>query len=377
MQYQILHTLNALRVCVEFCVIHYHVSFLSPVSDYLSNHNLADNAMSFFFVLSGFCAMYSNLHIDFEEKGARLAFIKRRLWKVYPAYLTWYLLDLPGAIVSQSKEGCSLFWLAIASQPVLMHPWLGCQHIGVSNGVSWYLGTLFWLWFLFPFLYLKSLFESYVWAKIVGLYLLSVASWLALYRFNIYYLREVPLFRLCEFLMGCGAACALDRPLNAYVVLLLALTFPVYCTLTHEMPWLWPSEELHSDCVLWPLRRQPDVNPTIFLSKFSLPSCVVIHYLATSELAGLRPVAFLHWDFFKSLSAFSLHAYLSHYTVACMLRSLSVAMGIFHWWSLDALLMACYLIAYLAAKAEARAMRWLECTLTYTPAPQENVVTAT
>jgi peptidoglycan/LPS O-acetylase OafA/YrhL len=377
MEYQVLHTLNALRVCMEFCVIHYHLSFLLPEGDdFLSNHNLADNSMCFFFVLSGFCAAYSNLHTDFGEWGAKLAFIKRRLWKVYPAYLAWYLLDLPGAIVSQSK-GCPLFWLALASQPVLLHPWLGIHHIGIANGVSWYLGALFWLWFLFPFLNVKRLFASYAWAKIVALYLLSLAGWLALYQFNIYYLRGVPLLRLCEFLMGCGAACALDRPLNAYAVWLLALAFPVYCAVTLELPWLWPSEGLDGDCVLWPLRRQPDVNPTIFLSKFALPFCLVIHSLATTELAGLRPAAFLHWDFFKSLSAFSLHAYLSHYTVACMLKSLSVAMGVLHWWSLDALLIACYLTAYLAGKAEARAMRWLGGTYAPAPQEQENAVMAT
>ena len=356
MPYQTLHTLNALRVCMEFCVIHHHVSFLLPPDNaFLSNHNLADNSMSFFFVLSGFCATYSTLHTDFSDKGARRAFVVRRLRKVYPAFLTWYLLDLPGTVISQNKTGdCPLFWLAIASQPVLLHPWLGCQHIGISNGASWYLGALFWLWGLFPYLNPKPLFASHPWLKITALYILSLGAWLAVYEFNIYYLREVPLLRLCEFLMGCGAACALDTPApNGWGVLLIASTFPAYCAFTLDNPRLWPSEPLHSDCVLWPRRRTPDVNPTIFLSKFALPFCLVIHFLATAERAGRTPVPCFHWDFLKTLSTFSLHAYLSHYPVACFLRTLSDALGLFHWWSLDALLMACYLAAYLAAKAEA------------------------
>ena len=256
-----------------------------------------------------------------------MAFISKRLSKVYPAYFTWFLLDIPGTTVS-TKEICPLFWLAIASQPVILHSWLGCQHIAISNGVGWYLCTLFWLWCLYPFLQPKRLFASMVWPKILGLYVLSLAGWAAFYQFSVVYTRAVPLLRLCEFLMGCGAVFTLDRPLNGWGVLLAALTFPVYCAFTFEMPGLWGSGGLNGSCQLWPPRAQPEINPTIFLSKFALPWCLVIHYLAATELSGAC-LAPLHWDCFKSLSGFSLHAYLSHYTVACALRTVSNWLGSF------------------------------------------------
>jgi hypothetical protein len=360
---------------MEFCVIHYHISFVNPFNnDFLSNYNLADNSMSFFFVLSGFCSMYSNLHTDFKEMEVKMTFIKKRLWKMYPSFFIWYLLDLPGAIMSQNQEECLLFWLAIASQPFLLHPWLGRHHIGISNQVCWYLGTLFWLWFLFPFLNLKKFFASHVWLKIIGLYILSLITWLIFYKFHIHYLRGVPVLRLCEFLMGCGAAFTLNKPLNGWLVLLIAFTFPLYCAITLEMPLLWPNEERNNECVLWAIRPQQNVTPTIFLSKFALPFCLVIHYLATNELASYRPLAFFHWEFFKTLNSFSLHTYLSHYIVACMIKSISTIIGIFHWWSLDVMLMACYLIAYLASNAELYLKQHISLTfISYMPVSQENM----
>ena len=50
MAYRTLHTLNSARVCMEYCVIHYHLSgFFSPSDGgLLSNGMVADNLMSFF-----------------------------------------------------------------------------------------------------------------------------------------------------------------------------------------------------------------------------------------------------------------------------------------------------------------------------------------
>ena len=358
MSYPTLHTLNSVRVCIEFCIIHYHVSFLFPTSGgFLSNSMMADNLISFFFVLSGFVTMHSNFAADFTLPGAKRAYISKKFHRVYPAYLFWFLLDLPGTIFDGTVNGswsCPLFWLALASQPILLHSWLGCQHIAISNGVGWYLCTLFWLWILFPFMDHHNLFSSNPWSKIVCLYLVSLAGWGAFFQFNIVYTRALPLLRICEFLMGCLVAFTTERRLNGWLVLAVALLFPAYCCLTFLLPDLWPSEQLFGQCQLWIPRQTQDISPTIFLSKFALVYCILIHYLASTEVTGERPPMLqpLHWDCFKSLSTFSLHAYLCHYTVACGIRTFSQWLGIFNWWSLDTMLLTCYSMAYVSSQLE-------------------------
>ena len=294
MSYPTLHTLNSVRVCIEFCIIHYHVSFLFPTSGgFLSNSMMADNLISFFFVLSGFVTMHSNFAADFTLPGAKRAYISKKFHRVYPAYLFWFLLDLPGTIFDGTVNGswsCPLFWLALASQPILLHSWLGCQHIAISNGVGWYLCTLFWLWILFPFMDHHNLFSSNPWSKIVCLYLVSLAGWGAFFQFNIVYTRALPLLRICEFLMGCLVAFTTERRLNGWLVLAVALLFPAYCCLTFLLPDLWPSEQLFGQCQLWIPRQTQDISPTIFLSKFALVYCILIHYLASTEVTGERPL---------------------------------------------------------------------------------------
>ena len=62
-----LHRLNALRVCGEFLVVHAH--YYSGIYADAHGYNPAglwegSDVMSFFFVLSGFVAMYSNMDND-------------------------------------------------------------------------------------------------------------------------------------------------------------------------------------------------------------------------------------------------------------------------------------------------------------------------
>jgi peptidoglycan/LPS O-acetylase OafA/YrhL len=89
-RYRVLHSLNAARVCAEFLVVNYHVS-LTPTS-FLKNDKVAQALMSFFFVLSGFMAMYTNASTDFSARPAKMDYISRRFSKTYPTYLLWTLL---------------------------------------------------------------------------------------------------------------------------------------------------------------------------------------------------------------------------------------------------------------------------------------------
>jgi peptidoglycan/LPS O-acetylase OafA/YrhL len=356
--YPVFRSLNAARVCAEFCVVHYHLTFLYQDGGLLSNSEVADNLMSFFFVLSGFVAMHSNRDVDFSQLAPKLDFITRRFTKVYPTYLIWFLLDVPGTIVSgwATATHCWLFWLSLASQPLLLHPWLGCQHISISNGVGWYLCTLFWLWILFPFLNLRRFLEASPWLKISFLYLLSLSIWALLAPFHASYLRAVPVLRLPEFLMGCCVAFTIPSPHSPHWIPLLCLAlFLAYCSTVHALPALWPGEDLHSVCTLWPLRSTTTYYPTVFLSKFSPIWCLIIHSLAASELTDSNLLPF---DFLASLNTFSLQTYLSHYTVARGIQSLSNILHVFHWWSIDVLILACYSVAYSYSILESRLFAW-------------------
>jgi len=342
------HSLNAARVCAEFCVVHYHLSFVGG-GGLLSSDELSANLMSFFFVLSGFVTMHSQRDVDLAPFAAKAAFVRRRLSKVYPTYLIWYLLDLPGSLMhgwTTTAGRCPLtFGLALASQPLLLlQPWLGCRPI--ANEASWYLATLCWLWLLFALLNPRSWLETRPWAKLFALYLVSQALWATLGPvFHASHLRAVPLLRLPEFLMGGCVAFTVDRPLPwaRWGMALGGLVLVVY-TIVHFFHAVVDPEHEAEACALWPVRRSRAryyYGDTLFLSKFALLWCLVVHGLVAGELAGDRPWECLGW-----LNAFSLQTYLSHHTVAKGLHALSKLVGLAPCWSMSTLVLACYYVAY-------------------------------
>jgi len=364
-RYRVLHSLNAARVCAEYLVVNFHVS-LTPTS-FLKNDKVAQALMSFFFVLSGFMAMYTNTATDFSAGPARMDYIRRRLSKTYPTYLIWTLLDLPGTIVKHMDfaRQCHLYWVSLASQPVLLQAWLGCYHIGSSNPVGWYLCTLFWLWFLFPFIPVKRLFSTHPWTSVACLYLASITGFLAFAGFSHMNTRSPPPLRICEFLMGCCMAFTLDKPVNGWLPLGGLLAFLAYWISTHVVQDLFHPENVAFTCALWPaVRWRPD--PFSLLSSFSIVWCLLIQWLAASELQERDStiLRILHWECFKSLSTFSLQLYLSHVTIATGLITATVSMGIGDWWSSDSIILTCYGLAYWYSTVEPQGLACIRALFT-------------
>jgi peptidoglycan/LPS O-acetylase OafA/YrhL len=345
-----LHSLNAARVVAEFVVVHHHISFLfADANGLLSRATMPDSLMSFFFVLSGFVAMHCNIDVDFSDRSNAWRYIVKRFQKTYPTYILMFFADLPGTIVTRQNPECALFWISVASQPFLLHSWLGSQHISISNGVGWYLCTVYWLWMAFPFLRVRYILSEHAWIKICLLYCLSLMLWLLLAPYNIVYTRAVPVFRVFEFLMGCGVAFTLDSKLPGQLVLAGLAAFFAYCAFDFQSPGLWENEQLYGNCTLWIKRHNQGMTPTIILSKFAIVWAVLIHWLACTELhsqAENAAVQILQFDVFKHLSAFSLQLYLCHYTVARFIETISKAIGIFGWWDFDTMIVACYAVAY-------------------------------
>ncbi len=104
-RYRVLHSLNAARVCAEFLVVNYNVS-LTPTS-FLKNDKVAQALKSFFFVLSGFMAMYTNASTDFSAGPAKMDYISRCFSKTYPMYLLWTLFGAVGGV----GHGWSVPWV--------------------------------------------------------------------------------------------------------------------------------------------------------------------------------------------------------------------------------------------------------------------------
>jgi len=343
-----LHSLNAARVIAEYVVVHYHISFLFPSSNgLLSRGVMSDNLMSFFFVLSGFVAMYCNKETDFSDCSNAFGFIYRRIKKTFPLYCVLYLADLPATVIGSGNQQCKYFWVSLISQPFILQCWLGSQHISISNGVGWYLCTLYWLWIIFPFMHVRQMLSSYAWLKICVLYFISIALWVVLAPYNIVYTRAVPILRLFEFLMGCATVFTLDhihkRVHGLFAIFGLALFFAYSM---FETQLADPSEPLYGNCTLWIKKHDQTITPTIILSKFSIVWVILIQWLASTELSSPEHHSLLQHAFFKSLSKFSLHLYLSHYIVACLLKTVSNALGVFNWWDLDTMIIACYVVAY-------------------------------
>jgi hypothetical protein len=342
-----LHTLNAVRVLAEYVVVHHHLSFLFPsVGGLFAHSTMSDNLMSFFFVLSGFVAMHSNMDVDFSHADDVYHYIKKRFRKTYLTYLIMYFADLPGTIVT-GNHACGLFWISLASQPLLLHCWIGSHHIAISNGVGWYLCTLYWLWVAFPFLRLKQMMSSYPWTKIFMLYCCSVSLWILLAPYNIVYTRAVPIFRVFEFIMGSTVAFTLEKRIHGFMVIVCLAGFFAYCVFDFRYPELLQSEPLYGNCTLWIQKHNKAITPTVVLSKFSIVWALLIHWLACAELAGSGvAVRILQYDLFKNLSAFSLHLYLGHYTIALGVKTAFTAIGYFSLWDHNIMIIFCYIIAY-------------------------------
>jgi len=87
-----LHTLNAVRVIMEFLIVSHHITDLGSENLVPHSYGITTPLMSFFFVLSGFVAMHSTDGLD-------KTYLVRRLKKTYPFFLLMWVAGFPKAVV--------------------------------------------------------------------------------------------------------------------------------------------------------------------------------------------------------------------------------------------------------------------------------------
>jgi hypothetical protein len=368
-----LHSVNAIRVISEYFVIRLHTFAWTIGMD-----SFVRDLMSFFFVLSGFVMMHTHHSTSFTTTKHRCDFWVSRWKKAYPAYIINYALRSPVIFVrafgSESSNRCIYKLYCSLIEIVILNPWSGCGVDNLINSVDWYIGTLAWLWFVFPFIHgtLKEFFNSRIWAKMLLINVISAGLISAFSGYEIFTICTLPVLRLGEFVIGCAAACALEqldppeqmesKPLTmlqwtpfTLILMYMAVLYTVFA-LPHGLESLCLHEDSHhKGCSLWETSKWIEENPPCLLvwdkyfNKHAILWAVIIYTVASAEKSNDQGVfmRLLGHDVFKGLSSFSLSLYLGHISVNWLLVLITDSLGWTNFWRDDALLLTIYALCYL------------------------------
>jgi peptidoglycan/LPS O-acetylase OafA/YrhL len=378
---QQLHTINAIRVIAEYLVIRIHV--LNPHPGDPPPH-IGNDIMGFFFVLSGFVVMYSNHKIDFPTWKAKREFILPKLTRIYPIYLINWVFSVPYVlfVTIPNMNYCWAFNICLVLQFGMLDCWAGCSGRFTSNGMTWFLSCLVWLWLAFPFIKggLVKLFQHNIWIKLAAINVIWGMAFYLLWEYDIYTLCSLPVLRLGEFIIGCGAACALrseeglalhSKGRHWIIVISIVTVFLIQGT-PHTMDFLCLNEESqHLECTLWHagqtrVQHKPPCLTVMdkIQNKYALLWAVFIHGVAKTELRNEGNPGWasrvLRADLFQCISRVSLTIYVSHVNLGAAVRW--VGEKLLQWdqgkWRDDTLLLAIYLACYGLHQLMVKIMAW-------------------
>ena len=111
------------------------------------------NAITFFFMLSGFVAAYSMFGREPDFSGTEIAeFMKRKIIKVYPLYIVTTLLSVltsgfVGHILKHDTVVVKSMLFQLVKNTFLVQSWFSDGYF-MFNGVAWYLSTLMFLYLI-------------------------------------------------------------------------------------------------------------------------------------------------------------------------------------------------------------------------------------
>lgn len=322
-----LHAVDGMRVIAEYFVVRNHVLNKASDGDWYPGVDL----MSLFFVLGGFSAMYAFECEDLSTWKDRLCFWRKRLGPVYALFLIHWLCWLPYTIQTGPLAGACLYqqvcpWLQLA----WLDCWAGCGW-DVANFPSWYLSCQVWFWVAFPlikdFLVERLSTRGNTWVKLSALHAVSTGLFLAAWRLPIATLIGFPPFRFWEFVIGCGAALALHKPVPAlldngrhWYILAVVVALYVACTMNHTVNWFCLHQGPRNRCRPWeepadrvgPLVAPCNTWADKVLSKNALVWAAVLHCVARSELDGTGGWPVQGLGSLRVLSGMSLNLYLGH-----------------------------------------------------------------
>jgi hypothetical protein len=360
-----LHAINALRVIAEYMVVRLHV-FARGVGMDMFVRDL----MSFFFVLSGFVMMHAHHGSSFATLEQKKEFWFARWKKIYPSYIlnASFYIPVLCIIAFDMNNNCVYKLYCPLMQVFFLNSWAGCGVRHTINVVSWYIATLSWIWFAFPFIHgviMKVTFEKHTWIKMLCINIISVIMILPFHEYETFTLCTLPILRLGEFVIGCGISFALKQQefesMNFYkwLPLICSVTYLVVVytvlALPHGMEWLCLHEEMQGyECRMWQMSAWVEASPPCFVAwdkyfnKHALVWAAIIHTIASAEKCndlGVLMTALNH-DIFKTLSQYSISLYLGHDSVKHALIGITDFLGWSHFWHDDTILLAIYLMCY-------------------------------
>ncbi len=364
MKMKTLHCINALRVIAEYVVVRFHI-FEREVGMDMFVRDL----MSFFFVLSGFVMMHSHCKSSFTTFEQKTEFWIGRWKKIYPIYILNLCFYIPSLfiIALDKTEDCAYRLYCPLMQVFFLNSWAGCGVNYLMNANSWYIATLSWLWFLFPFIHriLKTGLDQNIWFKIICINIVSILIIIPFHEYEIFSICTLPLLRMGEFIIGCGVSFALEQQefdsmnLFKWLPFVFALVYftSVYTVLAlpHSMQWLCLHEVMQSyTCRIWQKSEWIEDFPPChvlwdkYFNKHAVIWAVMIYTIASAEKCSNHGVLIraLNHDIFKTLSSFSISVYLGHMSIKTALVSITDYMGYHHFWHDDVILLTIYLLCY-------------------------------
>ena len=138
-------TLEAIRALafIGVCLSHTGFEIFKP---------LGAMGVCVFFVMSGFLMMYSYNDFDIPTSfGNNIKFAISKCQKLYLLHVLMTMAMIPFYLIGDHKESIQFLVLKIVENLLLVQEWNPLKNSSL-NGVSWYLCTMFFVWFMFPFL---------------------------------------------------------------------------------------------------------------------------------------------------------------------------------------------------------------------------------
>lgn len=343
---KVIHSLNSLRVIFEFVIVSHHIAADSGSDDiFVHSYGISNCLMSFFFVLSGFVSMHTT-------NGKDNRYFIRRLRKTYPFYILMWFAGLPATILGMLHHGkCNVHSsIYLLLQPLCLEVFLGWGIDG-SNIPAWYYTVLVFLWLVHSYFDLKYWIYDHPLKFMMLFYAISVTMSVPFFYFDRESVKQLPLFRLLEFFMG-GAAAISFRKGYKISWKIACTCFMIYCALTlltAAEPSYWADDIQNGTCTFWKQDNKFSFKPNGLITITSVIWAIVIHWLACCESNGEYNlvVNVLGYDFFKSMSTFSLQLYLSHWiTTTTIFYRVLLELGILHWFSKEFHILFAYVSSY-------------------------------
>jgi peptidoglycan/LPS O-acetylase OafA/YrhL len=348
----VLKSLNALRVMAEFWVVHLHF-ISSSVNPSLGA--FITSLMSFFFVLSGFVITHNYKGDDMATFQSKKRFWWRRFSRLYPTYFFFWLIAFIHVAASGEFNRSPKDLVCHFMQLPMLSNWMGCG-ASISNPPSWYVITLWWFWFLFPWLLPKLQRSPYKWpwTKIVVLNTILFTLVAAMFPLGYWFYTPLPPVRFLEFYIGCIAATTIETRIHWAWPLLSTLLFVVFYVGMFYTTVFVPNK---CEGGLWSfLDSIPFTNYCMLnwaymsTTKFAFMWAMIIQWAAASEYHDIpnRPLKFLEEShLLQTMSTYSLQLYLGHFPVYKLLIGLSAHLLIESQWRLNTIFIAVYGICYL------------------------------